>query len=285
MKVRETGVLTSSDVYFHTPSAASKEIFLTLLCAGRYDCTPEYMVKRHSYESGLIPLVLEGSGYAEIGDRRHTLRQGDAVLLDCYLPHCYGTSSGWSILWVHFGGAAAHRMILSLEPSRRVLRPGAWSYEMRRCMMSVYGMFSDPGNAPDDVRIHTEITRMICFFFAGGQNESASAMDTVAAKLSDRLSERVTTRELAGMVHMSESQLNRSFRREKGLSPHQFRIEARLNAARYLLANTVLSLSEIALKCGFRDASALIHQFKARTGLTPGEYAAQCRDTIPDQLS
>lgn len=284
MKVRETGVLPSSDVYFHTPSVASKKIFLTLLCAGRYDCTPEYTVKRRSYESGLILLVLEGSGYAVIGGRRHDLRQGDAVLLDCYLPHCYGTNSGWSILWVHFGGEAAHRMILSLEPSRRVLRPGAWSYEMLRCMMGVYSMFSEPGKTPDDARIHTEITRMICFFFAGGQNESASAMDAVAAKLSDRLSERVTTRELAVMVHMSESQLNRSFRREKGFSPHQFRIEARLNAARYLLANTALSLSEIALQCGFRDASALVHQFKARTGLTPGEYAARCRNLVPVQI-
>ena len=79
MKLKEPGVLPESDVYFHTPSVSSRELFLTLLCAGKYGCTPEYLVRRSGYESGLLLTVLEGEGFAEIGGRRVSLRRGDSL--------------------------------------------------------------------------------------------------------------------------------------------------------------------------------------------------------------
>ena len=279
MKVKETGVLPESEVYFHTPSVSSRELFLTLLCAGKYDCSAEYLVRLSGYGSGLMLTVLSGGGFAEIGGRRVSLRRGDSLLLDCYVPHCYGTDTGWRILWLHFDGALARRMLGAVGDARRVLRQGRRSYDMRVGLEEVYSMFSGGGGPPEDARIHAEITRMLSFFFQGGEGGRENrAVDTAAAMLSDRLSERLTSGELARAVHMSESQLNRLFRREKGMSPHRYRIEARLNAARYLLVNTDLPLRDIAEQCGFRDASALANQFRLKTGLTPRRYAGAAEE-------
>ena len=278
VKVRERGVLPSSEVFFHTPGVASRELFLTLLCTGRYDCSDQYRVNRSSYESGLILLVLSGSGYVRHKEHKLLLHQGDAMLLDCYRPHCYGTGGGWSILWLHFEGASARSMLRAAGDDVRVLPPGRWSYDLQKSMELIYGMFSDTACRPDDARIHAEITRVLSLFLSTAERDgNERSMDDIAALLSDHLADPLTTRQLAAIAHISESQLNRQFRRHKGMSPHQYRMEARLNAARYLLATTDLSLPAIAGQCGFHDASSFANLFKRRIGVTPGAYARQQR--------
>ena len=279
MQVCDRGVLPTSRIYFHTPGRAAQELFLTLSCTGRYDCDGSYRVERSGYDSALVLLVLSGTGYAQARGRRMTLHAGSFLLLDCFGPHCYGTNEGWSILWVHFARRMARELLRAAEEYPPCIPPGERTFAMRRAMETIYGMF-EPGGRPVDGDIHRMLTELVTPFLTpepSRAEDDAGCMDRIAAALSAHLSEHIAVADLAAMAHMSVSQLGRVFKKEKGMPPHQYLLEARLNAARFYLATTELSLSQVAELCGFTDASALTNAFRRRMGMTPRAYARQQR--------
>jgi len=80
--------------------------------------------------------------------------------------------------------------------------------------------------------------------------------------------------ELAGEAGLSRHYLIRAFRKETGLTPHAYLTDRRVEAARKLLRGG-LPPADVALQCGFFDQSHLNKVFKARIGVTPGEFKAQ----------
>jgi AraC-like DNA-binding protein len=78
--------------------------------------------------------------------------------------------------------------------------------------------------------------------------------------------------ELAELVQLSVSQLQREFGRLFGITPIHYIREVRVGVARHLLETSNQSLTNIAVQCGFYDQSHFTRQFKASTGITPLEY-------------
>ncbi|MEM1111707.1 MAG: AraC family transcriptional regulator ligand-binding domain-containing protein [Pseudomonadota bacterium] len=64
---------------------------------------------------------------------------------------------------------------------------------------------------------------------------------------------------------------------EEGFSFQEAKNLAREKHAKYFLAHTTLSLSEIAFKLGYSELSAFSRAFRAWTGLTPQNYREQTR--------
>jgi Transcriptional regulator containing an amidase domain and an AraC-type DNA-binding HTH domain len=64
----------------------------------------------------------------------------------------------------------------------------------------------------------------------------------------------------------------RMFRAATGYTPHNYLLKLRLDRVRELLASPTLSLTEIALECGFSSHSHLSRVFRQVLGATPSEY-------------
>ncbi|NES16300.1 MULTISPECIES: AraC family transcriptional regulator [Micromonospora] len=79
---------------------------------------------------------------------------------------------------------------------------------------------------------------------------------------------------LAARFAVSREAVIRRFTRETGLTPHAFRVIARLNVARRLLRAGVAP-AEAAARAGFADQSHLGRRFRAAFGTTPGRYRGQ----------
>ncbi|UQZ88641.1 XRE family transcriptional regulator [Deltaproteobacteria bacterium Smac51] len=63
----------------------------------------------------------------------------------------------------------------------------------------------------------------------------------------------------------------RLFRRDTGLTPHQYLLRRRVKLARALLSDR-LSIADVALETGFYDQSHLDRYFKKVVGLSPRDY-------------
>ncbi|MBO3760455.1 helix-turn-helix domain-containing protein [Ciceribacter sp. L1K22] len=93
------------------------------------------------------------------------------------------------------------------------------------------------------------------------------AKELIAARLSDKLS----VPEVAEACGLSPSHFTRAFRKSTGLTPYQWLTERRVERAEALLLRDVdLSLSDIAVSCGFADQSHFTRVFKAVVGQSPG---------------
>lgn len=80
--------------------------------------------------------------------------------------------------------------------------------------------------------------------------------------------------ELAARVHMSQRTLIRRFRAETDLSPGQWILARRIDAAKTLLETTNDTVDQIARGVGFSCAGTLRDHFKRVTGVTPASYRA-----------
>ncbi len=78
--------------------------------------------------------------------------------------------------------------------------------------------------------------------------------------------------DLARRLHWSPAHFSRIFRLVAQQSPRDFLLEVRLVRARHFLAETALSVGEIAARLGYPDLFFFSRQFKAKTGLSPRQY-------------
>lgn len=110
-------------------------------------------------------------------------------------------------------------------------------------------------------------------------------LDTINAQLDDDLSLKT----LAGVAGFSEFHFHRIFKTVVGETVNQFVWRRRLERGAVLLrADPTLSVSEVALACGFASLAAFSRAFKARFGMSPTQWdrvdalvAAPARGDLP----
>jgi AraC family transcriptional regulator len=97
-----------------------------------------------------------------------------------------------------------------------------------------------------------------------------------ARKLRDYIDSHITGRvlvaDLCALVQRSEAHFSRAFRGTFGYSPHAFVVRRRVELAAKYMLQTDMSLSDIALECGFADQAHLCKHFRAVTGGTPAAW-------------
>ena len=84
--------------------------------------------------------------------------------------------------------------------------------------------------------------------------------------------ESLTLEQLADEAHMNKFYLSHAFKREYGVSPINYMISRRLEESKYLLAETDLSMSQIAQLLGFSSLSYFSQVFRKTQGVSPMEY-------------
>jgi AraC family transcriptional regulator len=97
-----------------------------------------------------------------------------------------------------------------------------------------------------------------------------------ARKVLDHIDKHITTRvpvaDLCALVGRSEAHFSRSFRGTFGYSPHAFVVRRRVELAAKHMLQTDMSLSDIALGCGFVDQAHLCKHFRVVIGETPAAW-------------
>ena len=92
------------------------------------------------------------------------------------------------------------------------------------------------------------------------------------ALMSENLSVQVSLGQVAQECGLSVRHLTRAFRQSTGVPPHRWLLNRRVERAKTLLPNTKLSLSDVALACGFGDQSHFTRTFTAAVRLSPGVW-------------
>ncbi len=103
---------------------------------------------------------------------------------------------------------------------------------------------------------------------------SEERIDRIIQYFHARLGTRICLEEMARMADCTSYHLIRLFKKKKGISPHAFLVQLRLEHARKLLL-AGMGIADAALLSGFSDQSHLTRKFKSRYGITPGTYLDQ----------
>ena len=103
-----------------------------------------------------------------------------------------------------------------------------------------------------------------------------SLLSPVIAYISQNISNpSLSNTELANQLGISEVYLRKLFYAHYKTTPKQYVLECRLKKAQQMLLETPFSITAIAEECGFSSLYHFCRLFKAKTGMTPTEYAKQ----------
>jgi len=96
-----------------------------------------------------------------------------------------------------------------------------------------------------------------------------------------------TIDELARELRISPFHFIRQFESVFGVTPHQHRIQARLDHAKHLLADGRLSVTDVCMAVGFSSLGSFSALFTRRVGEPPSVYRRRVRpaDLTPGCLS
>ena len=101
---------------------------------------------------------------------------------------------------------------------------------------------------------------------------AAGALRRVREYVQVHLNESIDLSMLAAVAGLSMHHFAREFKQSAGVTPHHYLIQKRIERAQQILAQTDLSLAEIAYTVGFSDQGHLARHFRALLGTTPREF-------------
>jgi AraC-like DNA-binding protein/mannose-6-phosphate isomerase-like protein (cupin superfamily) len=88
------------------------------------------------------------------------------------------------------------------------------------------------------------------------------------------LHRRPSLGEIAAVVSLSPGRVSKLFATQVGMSLREYAVSARLDRARHLLAETSMTVGQIAHALGYHDPFLLSRQFTRRFGVAPSRYRA-----------
>ena len=98
--------------------------------------------------------------------------------------------------------------------------------------------------------------------------------------LRSEFDQQVSLREIATRTGTSITQLERDFRKVFDMTPSAFLDSLRLDHAKGLLVDQVMSVASVAHACGYADHSAFSRRFANRVGTTPTAYRRGVRPRL-----
>jgi AraC-like DNA-binding protein len=98
--------------------------------------------------------------------------------------------------------------------------------------------------------------------------------------LRDERHSSLSIADLARHVQISPFHFIRQFEALFGVTPHQFRIESRLDRAKMLLAAGTHSVTDVCMEVGFSSLGSFSAQFTERVGEPPSAYRRRVRAMI-----
>ncbi|GLX66447.1 AraC family transcriptional regulator [Paenibacillus glycanilyticus] len=103
------------------------------------------------------------------------------------------------------------------------------------------------------------------------QTEKHPAIYAAISWMREHYAEDVTLKEISASVNLSPEHLVRLFKQHEHMTPFQYLWNLRINKAVELLTNTGLTITEVALLCGFKTSHHFARQLKQATGRTASE--------------
>lgn len=99
-----------------------------------------------------------------------------------------------------------------------------------------------------------------------------SALEEAMLALSGNFQTNVDVKQLVAGLGFSYSNFRRLFRKKTGMSPNEYRISARIQQAKLILAESSLSIKTISAMLGYADPFIFSRQFKKYTGESPRQF-------------
>lgn len=268
--------LEDTSVHYYIP--APKDLHGVLyypISIGYFDCKPGYSVQRNIHNSYLLIVMMDGTLNYQTRKQRGSLRVGQALLLDCNLPHSYQAQGRCSFTFIHFDGAQSREIYEHINLSSGSVIRLTDSTRLHELVGELLGYMHTDRRVNEAQTSAMLYSILMVLMEAGGVsgagNIGNSIVDQAIEYIQSHLSEPLTVEKIAASAGYSPSYFSHVFNRETGMSPYRFVIKSRMDVAMQLLQTTRLAIQDIAFQVGFNSVPNFCYAFRKEKGLSPHE--------------
>lgn len=236
---------------------------------------PTYHMKRGCENSvNVFEYVIDGEGEVFCGGKWTNVTAGDCYVLVAKEAHEYRSSPKKPMkkIWINYIADYIPTMLTAYGVRSGAYRvPDVYRYFERLIQIS------DSGRCADDVSfeiaecVHGIVQCISRSIFALPEDDEYG----IKRALASRVYTKLNLDELATELHISKSQIIRSFKRTEGCTPYEYFLTLKIKTAKILLRDTKMQIREIAEKLSLCDEHYFSAMFRTRVGMTPREYRSK----------
>ena len=269
-----------SDRILSTPSSYARKHFLYVQEVGTLESIEPHISRRQNLESLLFFIVVSGSGRLFYNGSFHSLTAGDCILIDCSLGYSHESSPDhpWTLMWVHFYGQEAPSFYrLFLEQEHHFLFRPPHLDPFTSTISHLYSVQKEESGLTELIS-HQYLTQLVTSCFLENrksslqENSIQDKMNLIRTYIETHATERISLDDLAERFFISKYHLSREYKRIHSVTIGHDLTARRISHAKSFLRFSTDSIEDIAIRCGFQDATYFIKVFKKLEGNTPLEY-------------
>ncbi len=248
------------------------------------------MAGEHHHFNYEIYYLCSGTRKFFINDRVYVAQGGDLVMIpkgEIHKTTYFATDEEHERIAITFSDTMLKKLYMDI-PKEQVLEAFRGYHitipeEKRAYLEGLFQKMAEEYVLHDEyswAMISQEISELILFILRQkkvGHKEiktdvSEHVMEEAAQFIVMHYQEEITLEDISKKYHMSTSYFSRKFKSETGFGFKEYVNALRLKEARVLLTESDMSITEIALKCGYENSNYFGDVFKKIEGVSPRDY-------------
>ena len=289
----------SKESFIWTNKFLDEEIpVLHLELAGITYADKNYLVRRigdvrNPYNSlFVIEYVVSGKGYIEAKGVRTAVKAGDLYIVDCRIPHAYYSDpeDPFEKKWLNIRGRfmnAVEPLIFRGDPY--VVMP--LGDDASKLMEDIHERIRRTTPADSDEMLSYVMKRILDLFifienYRKIQKDELSKPERIVRHIEQNICLDISVNDISENFYISSSTLYRMFKSSFGISPKDFIMKKKIEAAKRMIADNDSSISTIASALNFYDSHHFSRTFKKYAGMSPTQYKNELnnKETINSKL-
>lgn len=227
-----------------------------------------------------LVLLERGCGTVEFRRRRFTARKGSLIVLppECWHRYRPDTDTGWTTLWIGFGGDLANRLVGGAGFNKGgEVRAIPDEHHFHRLLADTVSDILGNGQAG----VYSAAARIPLLTAALMEDEpvgedsrfrTSELIHRAQQHMLERCGEEIDFESLASSLGITYRSFRYLFAKETGTSPLQYYLSVKLSRAKNLLKSSDIPIEEIAHTLGFKTNWYFAHFFTKATGISPRDY-------------
>ena len=234
----------------------------------------------HSHAYTELFFITGGKGKFLIQDQVYPVDVNDIIIINPNVPHTEASINAQPLEYIVLGISGVELSSHAISNEQFCILDYFQSKELSTCIRNILREMEQRNTGYEDVcQAYMEILiiRLMRAIAMSTQPEprtdSGCRQCTVVKRYIDQhFKESLTLDQLSEAVHMNKYYLSHAFKREYGISPINYLISCRIEESKNLLAETDLSISQIALILGFSSSSYFSQVFHKAHGTSPMDF-------------
>lgn len=267
-----SGTDTVREVIYYTPGTLDDPYPYKIVAAGHNRVGPMQPAHTAIYRQHTFIYTISGRGKVKIAGKSLDACAGTVTWLDTsrnYAHSCHPDHDHWQHIWFGMSGYRLDKLFDHIVGVRSPVH--AANPDFRAIFEEVFNHLKKPDHvkAPMSAVLAARLINALSLTETRTTKPASSAFDAVIRSVRATIDQRWSVEKMAAISAYSVSHFHRDFRKAHGVSPMEWVRLERINAAKYLLSSTDMSIFEIGQKCGYPDPYHFSRVFSRTAGLPP----------------